>query len=248
MESEEEKAEKKGPRLKFSFKVYVERDLFSHFDGNDGELTKKIRQDSGVRDIKWDNSITIPENDGKVLSIDDDDIELKKEALQRIADEILKESKKYDAVGVFIPEALVSFLIGQRGRQIDQFSTKSSTAIVVYHPIKGMKYRFVKIKGKASNISKAAGLIYSHIEDKSENIEDIDRPPKYLDVNRAEVTAKLIFPQNVLGHLYGKDKANMNKLVDQHDVRVKFDKDHGLSIISRDEAVCVRTLEFLAHC
>ena len=49
---------------------------------------------------------------------------------------------------IFVPEGLVSMVIGSKGRQINDFKEESRAEIVVNQPIIGMNLRSVSIKGK----------------------------------------------------------------------------------------------------
>ncbi len=61
---------------------------------------------------------------------------------------------------IFVPEGMVSLLIGTKGYQINKIMRESHTTIVVNQPINRMTYRTVKIQGGHYEISKACRIIY----------------------------------------------------------------------------------------
>ena len=64
------------------------------------------------------------------------------------------------SVIIFVPEGMVSLLIGARGHQINKIMKESHTTIVVNQPINRMTYRTAKIQGYHSDIAKACRVIY----------------------------------------------------------------------------------------
>lgn len=61
---------------------------------------------------------------------------------------------------IFVPEGMVSLLIGTKGHQINKIMRESYTKIVVNQPINKMTYRTAKIQGQYSDIAKACKMIY----------------------------------------------------------------------------------------
>jgi hypothetical protein len=61
---------------------------------------------------------------------------------------------------IFVPEGMISLLIGTKGYQINKIMRESQTTIVVNQPINKMTYRTVKIQGYHSDIAKACRIIY----------------------------------------------------------------------------------------
>lgn len=62
---------------------------------------------------------------------------------------------------IFVPEGMVSLLIGSKGHQINKIMKESDTTIVVNQPINRMTYRTVKIQGHhPHDIAKACCIIY----------------------------------------------------------------------------------------
>ena len=65
---------------------------------------------------------------------------------------------------IFIPEGLVSLVIGAKGKQIRNFMEESGADIVVNQPIIGMSQRSVSIRGQPKHIASATYKIYSTLE------------------------------------------------------------------------------------
>ena len=61
---------------------------------------------------------------------------------------------------IFVPEGMVSLLIGTKGHQINKIMKESKTVIVVNQPINKMTYRTVKIQGHHHDIARACRIIY----------------------------------------------------------------------------------------
>ena len=82
--------------------------------------------------------------------------------------QIFKKIKREPfSIIIFVPEGMVSLLIGTKGYQINKIMRESHTTIVVNQPINRMTYRTVKIQGYHSDIAKACRIIYEILEDKS---------------------------------------------------------------------------------
>ena len=68
---------------------------------------------------------------------------------------------------VFVPEGMVSLLIGSKGYQINKIMRESRTTVVINQPISRMTYRTAKITGTWENIAVACKIIYENLEEKS---------------------------------------------------------------------------------
>lgn len=97
------------------------------------------------------------------------------------------------SIMVFVPEGMVSLLIGTKGHQINKIMRESHTTIVVNQPISRMTYRTAKIQGYHSDIVKACRIIYEILEEKSCIAYSIEKEPSQLDYSKSKVKAKFIF-------------------------------------------------------
>lgn len=93
------------------------------------------------------------------MNIQSEDINKKREALNSIAEFIIKNTpqtsdddtkrKHSDKLSILImvPNGLVSMIIGTRGRQISKLMKETNTHIVVNQPVHKMVHRTVSIAG-----------------------------------------------------------------------------------------------------
>ena len=89
---------------------------------------------------------------------------------------IFKKIKKESfAIIIFVPEGMVSLLIGAKGHQINKIMKESHTTIVVNQPINRMTYRTAKIQGYHADIAKACRIIYEMLEEKSSIAYSIEK-------------------------------------------------------------------------
>jgi hypothetical protein len=113
---------------------------------------------------------------------------------------------------IFVPEGMISLLIGTKGYQINKIMRESHTIIVVNQPINKMTYRTVKIQGSHSDISKACRIIYEILEDKSSIAYSIEKEPSQLDYSKARVKTKFLLCSSLIAHLLNKKKAIIKRI------------------------------------
>mmetsp|Transcript_19186 Transcript_19186/g.18843 ORF Transcript_19186/g.18843 Transcript_19186/m.18843 type:complete len:129 (+) Transcript_19186:217-603(+) len=106
---------------------------------------------------------------------------------------------------VFIPEGMVSLIIGARGRQIKILTQDSKTDIVVNQPIHRMSYRTVKIDGEPHNIAHAIAMIYGLLEERAEDFKDINEPVKPFNISTVKMTARFVIDHKVVGFVIGRN-------------------------------------------
>ena len=75
---------------------------------------------------------------------------------------------------IFVPEGLVSMVIGSKGRQINQFKHESRADLVVNQPIVGMSLRSVAIKGNIRQATQAIKLVYDCLERHAYTVDDFE--------------------------------------------------------------------------
>jgi hypothetical protein len=120
--------------------------------------------------------------------------------------------REHFAIIIFVPEGMVSLLIGTKGYQINKIMRESHTIIVVNQPINKMTYRTVKIQGYHTDIAKACRIIYEILEDKSSIAYSIEKEPSQLDYSKARVKTKFILGSSILNYLLGKKKEVIKKV------------------------------------
>lgn len=112
-----------------------------------------------------------------------------------------KNKKEAFSVIIFVPEGMVSLLIGAKGHQINKIMKESHTTIVVNQPINRMTYRTAKIQGYHSDIAKACRIIYEMLEEKSAIAYSIEKEPSQLDYTKSKIKSKFIFTDQLVSFL-----------------------------------------------
>lgn len=151
------------------------------------------------------------------------------------------KNKKREAFSViiFVPEGMVSLLIGAKGHQINKIMKESHTTIVVNQPINRMTYRTAKIQGYHSDIAKACRIIYEMLEEKSAIAYSIEKEPSQLDYTKSKIRSKFIFPDSLVSFLEKKKKRLVQKVEDETRCSLKFELDRDNRLLKKDEEVCI---------
>ena len=130
--------------------------------------------------------MNIPDLNGRNIQVPsifyqvyDKDMDRKYQSCRALLSDIYQAYKKIKrepfSIIIFVPEGMVSLLIGTRGYQINKIMKESHTTIVVNQPINKMTYRTVKIQGYHSDIARACRIIYEILEDKSSIAYSIEK-------------------------------------------------------------------------
>ena len=116
------------------------------------------------------------------------------------------------SVIIFVPEGMVSLLIGAKGHQINKIMKESHTTIVVNQPINRMTYRTAKIQGYHSDIAKACRIIYEMLEEKSSIAYSIEKEPSQLDYTKSKIKSKFIFGEPAVSFLEKRKKRLLQRV------------------------------------
>jgi len=154
----------------FGFEIFVDNDILSELEPLTQWFSTNIKI-SGVAHIRFNSDLTIPDLNGRniqvfyfFMQIFDNDMEKKYQCSKLMLSDIyqiFKKTKKESfSIIVFVPEGMVSLLIGTKGHQINKIMKESHTIIVVNQPINKMTYRTAKIQGYHSDVAKACRIIY----------------------------------------------------------------------------------------
>ena len=206
------------------------------------EILQRIVERSRVDRIHWPETLESPEFPDSVLSITGEDSSAKMRAFSMVlATQVMEEfaahyegRSEFDAK-IFIPDSMVSLLIGKKGRQIEQIQNASHTTISVIDKIRGLKDRVVKIIGKSGSITSAARLIYNMVIDKNQVPED----------RQAELfQLRFLIPKGHVGVLIGKNGSYPRNLRNSFSVDLQVDAKEGSS---EEFAQCVLVGKF-EHC
>ena len=132
------------------------------------------------------------------------------------------KSGESTTVLIFIPEGMVSLIIGAKGRQIKILTTDSGTDIVVNQPIHRMSHRTVKVEGQPRNIARAIAMIYGLLEERAEDFKDITEPAKPFNIKSIKVTAKFVIDHKVVGFIIGRNGQFTKYCLEKYDVIFKI--------------------------
>lgn len=153
--------------------------------------------------------LQIPDINGKVIQIKAKSLKARKKAARIVIEEMMAEMKmkagESTTVLIFIPEGMVSLIIGAKGRQIKILTTDSGTDIVVNQPIHRMSHRTVKVEGQPRNIARAIAMIYGLLEERAEDFKDITEPAKPFNIKSIKVTAKFVIDHKAVGFIIGRN-------------------------------------------
>jgi len=191
------------------------------------EALSRILDRSRVERITWPETTDTPEFPDSILSIAGEDSSAKMRAFSMVRTRQIMEEfagfyegrAEFDAK-IFIPDSMVSLLIGKKGRQIEQIQNASHTTISVIDKIRGLKDRVVKIIGKPGSITSAARLIYNMVIDKNQVPED----------RQAELfQLRFLIPKGHVGVLIGKNGSYPRTLRNSYSVDLQVDAKEGSS-------------------
>jgi hypothetical protein len=201
-----------GKRTNFDFKLfikqkYIDSSMFTYSN------IDKIVSESKCTDIFFDEKTQIPDLPGKIVNIEGTLLDYKADALysilRKFAQAEQEESQSRNesklSVVIFVPEGLVSMVIGTKGRQINTFKEDSRASIIVNQPIIGMALRSVDITGTVRQITHAIKSIYNWLEKQAYTVEDYDKQTaKPMSKSQIKVTAKFVVSEESQGYLIGK--------------------------------------------
>lgn len=171
-----------GPAL--DFMMFLSKQAENSLISNG--IFRKIQEQVGEIELFFDYNFTIPDLVGYLLHIKGEDIKKKKDATLSLLDYLMKNNLEYfneeeerrqsDKIGVllFVPNGLVSMIIGTKGRQISNLIKNSGANIVVNQPIYKMVHRTVNIKGKSTNVAEAILSIQSIMEERYYEVSKIE--------------------------------------------------------------------------
>lgn len=151
-----------------------------------------------------------------------------------------KRSKKEAfSVIVFVPEGMVSLLIGAKGHQINKIMKESHTTIVVNQPISRMTYRTAKIQGYHSDVAKACRIIYEMLEEKSAIAYSIEKEPSQLDYTKSKIKSKFIFTDHLATFLDKRKKKLLQRVEEETRCSLRFESEKENRLLRKEESVCV---------
>jgi rRNA processing protein Krr1/Pno1 len=135
---------------------------------------------------------------------------------------------------IFVPEGMVSLLIGAKGHQINKIMKESHTTIVVNQPINRMTYRTAKIQGYHSDIAKACRIIYEMLEEKSSIAYSIEKEPSQLDYTKSKIKSKFIFADQLVSFLERKKKKLLQRTEEETKCCVRFESEKENRLLRKE--------------
>lgn len=174
MRARENSGERRRTRKEIDFKIYLEQELFEK-----SELKQHIEQIEQKNQVKIsvDESVQLPEAPGVVLVINSPSLEDKRiatgEILDKVKEFVLRNNRM--VATILVPEAIVSLLIGAKGRTIGRLKEQTGAEIIVNQPVSGMNVRGVRIEGKIGAILRGCQAVMNHVEEQAASIDDLDK-------------------------------------------------------------------------
>lgn len=181
--------------------------------------------------------------DSRVLRIFDDNNEAKMRATVHVIDELVDfeehaSDKKIIHISIYIPDEMVSLIIGQKGRQINKIKSQSKTQISVSNQGNKSEKRKVDISGKRESIKRGVKIIYDLVQTMLARIRQIDTKRPTAQPNRyARVRARLVVSRNMSNYIIG-DEGNFAKgLRKEFGVKIKVYQNENIRCVHRGEII-----------
>lgn len=210
-----------------------------------------MKEEGGAERIRFNPDLTIPDLNGRNLEVTvglrskiyDRSMESKYECCRILLSHVYQKSRRSKSepfeVIIFVPEGMVSLLIGTRGHQINKIMKESGTVIIVNQPINRMTYRTVKIQGHHGNIARACRIIYEILEEKSTIAHTIEKEPNPLDYTKSKVSIKLVLSVGVINYLQNKKKKFIKTVEEETLCTITFKSERNNKLLKRDEDMCI---------
>jgi hypothetical protein len=214
---------KERVKSKFPFMIMINQEFVNLYDET---FCKQVCVDTDCDEIYYEEGLQIPDINGKVLKIIGKSLKTRKKASKIIIEEMMAEMRKMEGdsitILIFIPEGMVSLIIGAKGRQIKVLTQDSDTDIVVNQPIHKMSHRTVKIEGEPHNIATAIAMIYGLLEERAEDFKDIAEPAKPFNISQVKMTARFVIDHKVVGFVIGRNGQFTKLCLEKYDVILKI--------------------------
>jgi len=217
----------------------------------DNKILDSIISQIGGIQMDFDLNIKIPEYNGCLLRIKSNDILKKRDATQHLLDFIVKNNldhpsdrkKKGEkiAIIIMIPNGLVSMIIGTKGKQISSLIEQSQASIVINQPIYKMTYRTVTISGYPEGIANGVMLIQKIMEDRYNEVDNIEFESPPLNVMTTQTNVKIVLPEFIVDNICSKRHGNaafIDMIKSKFDVSTKLGKEHKNRHLDKNDVVC----------
>lgn len=191
----------------FPLMVLIPAAYLRHFESHD--LQNHIKATSHLDRLK----LTSMPGGGGILHFFSDSLREKGKALELVLGELdhLGETRE---VSTFVPEDMVSPLIGTKGRQIAALQEITKTNFRFERKIEDMQDRQVRVSGSLRDIKNAIEKLYSKVVEKRAEVPD-------------NAFAKFAIPQPSASHLIGKGGQFTKSLYQNFGVELKVSRDES---------------------
>ena len=212
-------------------------------------LDSIISQIGGIQ-MDFDLNIKIPEYNGCLLRIKSNEIIKKRDATQHLLDFIVKNNldhpndrkKKGEkiAIIIMIPNGLVSMIIGTKGKQISTLIEQSQASIVINQPIYKMTYRTVTISGYPEGIANGVMLIQRIMEDRYNEVDNIEFESPPLNVMTTQTNVKIVLPDYIVDNICSKRHGTpfIEIIKNKYNISTKLGKEPKNRHLDKNDVVC----------
>jgi len=185
--------------------------------------------------------VQLPEFKGTVFVLKSQNIDDKRTVTGQLMDELknfkpMKNNRT--SLTILIPEAIVSLVIGAKGRSINRLKEQTGSDIVVNQPCSGMNVRGVKIEGKIGAILRGVQAVMNFIEEQAVGFDDIHKVAQGIDKKEQVSKCRIAIKTESSGYLIGKDGQFTKFLLDQFRVNMSIKPERDNYSLKQDESVC----------
>lgn len=177
--------------LLFTYDCYI-----TSLSANDENKLNELRRDNQEVRIYFHESYEIPEVPGKVIVFEGEDLDKKITAVEQYFNLLtkLEVNNSYNntiSCLVFVPNGLVSMVIGTKGKQIVHLAQTTKTHIAVNQPVFKMCHRTILINGYPKQISLAISKIQNIMEERYAEIPDCEKESMPMNLNEIKTTVSI---------------------------------------------------------
>ena len=192
---DDEKPRENKERKDLNIMIFTFENLVRVIASNEEAKLNHLRERNKEINMYFHDSLGIPEVKGRVIIFEGNDLEKKCQATKQYFELIqgIEHTDKSINCLVFIPNGLVSMVIGTKGKQIINLAQKTKTQIAVNQPIYKMCHRTISINGNPSSISEALKKIYGIMEERYYEVKHAEQESIPMDLNEVKTTVIFLF-------------------------------------------------------
>lgn len=177
--------------------------FIASLSANDENKLNELRRDNQDVRIYFHENYEIPEVPGKVIVFEGDDLDKKIIAVEQYFNLLLKldiDKNNNNTLSclVFVPNGLVSMVIGTKGKQIVHLAQTTKTHIAVNQPVFKMCHRTILINGYPKEISIAIYKIQTIMEERYLEIPDCEKESMPMNLNEIKTTVSFFYKTRLI--------------------------------------------------